>query len=152
MTGMEMLVVGGNECVLGKVRHDGYDVVDWIEHVGADNVLKMKLDGVWKAYYGWRWKKMSDISRMSEIESEYQKGGFPFKTVEKASAMSAEDLMEQANEYLQEEESAKMIKEPDFYEGYLCGYKDYEVVVNIDAGKITINREDYNKKEMSDEE
>lgn len=141
MTGAEWIIVKGKKAVLGKVRHDGMDCLDWLKQMSGSKLFRMKLNDVWKAYWAWRqnnWKKFDEkydpkvdgspfVSAASdETDSNYQVGGFPFD-IPQGMKKNFKKLYVFAH--------TKIPQDDDFQ----CGYGDYEVFINLDDKTTLVN-------------
>lgn len=146
MTGNETIIIKGGEAVLGKVRHSGYDIVDFLTE-NKSAVLGMALDQVWPAYYSWRINGMSQDSLSAEIPTSFQTSGFKFSIPAGIDKKKEDDLIDSAQSHLAVLEKAKQAQDPNFNEGFLCGYSDYCVLINLDDQTITINGKDISKYE-----
>ena len=127
MTGAEILIKMGEDCVFGKVRHSGYDIVDFVKEKG-DGLFDIPFDDMWKEYYSWRTEKFDDFSIESEIESDYQQTGFRGKVVQDESLVGQFEKTCSALE----DEIAEMDKDSIF----LCSYSDYRVLIDCDNRNV----------------
>jgi len=129
MTGAEILIKQGEDCVLGKVRHGGDDIIDYIKEKD-DKLFDISFDNMWKEYYAWRIKDFSDICIQSEIQSKYQKTGFKGKITK--SDVPIEQFSKTCYDLEQE------IEKIDDNDGLLCGYGDYHVMIDCDDKKVYV--------------
>jgi len=128
MTGAEVIIKQGNKCILGKVRHDGYDVDEFFK----DAIFELAPDKIWPGYQQYR-KDVGCYFEGEEIETHYE-DGFPFDfesdiDVYKEPNRWFNTAMECAESLLRTEHDANE-------EGYICSYGDYRFIVDYDNKKI----------------
>jgi len=127
MTGAEVLIKQGNSVVLGKVRHDGYDVKDFFKGKKIFNIDHLEL---WKEYLKFRRKDFSDICLKSEIQTEYDEGF--------CNVFSEEPIITDDDTFYNVVKAIEnLIESCNPEDGYLCGYTDYMVLVDYDKKKVT---------------
>lgn len=142
MTGNTTIIVKSNKVILGKVRHSGYNMLDWLKEKGK-NVFRMKMKNVWSVYWIWRRKRSSDVSQDCEIESKFNFKGFSFEVPPELPTNSHyfDVLQSLAESELKIYEKKIQKKNPDFYEGFRCGYGDYRILIDFDRKYIEVNGE-----------
>ena len=140
MTGSEVIIIGpdGKRCILGKVRHSGYETAEWF--VNPEHRRPEKFLSLWTDYITNRQEGQTEISRSSEIESQYQDAGFVFDFPLDSRDLAGEDLyaalVAEAEKLLSGQEKIAQQKDPDDFEGMLCSYCDVPVLVDLRAGSF----------------
>lgn len=110
MTGAEVVIRKGRTCVLGKVRHDGYDVVEFFNPKDLSQFIGSPKD-LWGAYRNFRGTDNYDIT--SQFLDGYE---FPFR------GGDLDHLIQTAEQ---------MIETADSNDGYLCSYGDYRLLIEF---------------------
>lgn len=133
MTGMEMIIIKGNEVILGKVRHDGYDAVDWLK-ANSKLVLAMPFEDIWPDYFKYHMTNVVDMEH--ECESSYNFTGYRFTPgkLKKHPLGKEEAIISEAQRRLR-----LAALDPVLEDGFTCSYGDYGVVIDLDKQRITIN-------------
>lgn len=127
MTGAEVLIKNGNNVILGKVRHSGYDVKEFFK---GKKIFKTDYTELWKKYLEFRRKDFSDVCLKSEITTEYD-NGFCNIFVEEPVITNNDEF------YSLVKHIESLIESSNPEDGYLCGYTDYMVLVDYDKKKVT---------------
>ena len=114
MTGATVLIKQNNKVLMGKVRHDGYDMENIFVKFTLEEYAEPR--DIWLAYLKERRSDSSQIYMESEIITKYDNGYYI-------------DVLDDI--ILNSEESFNIILEnvynniDDDCDGYLCGYSDY---------------------------
>jgi hypothetical protein len=119
MTGAEVVIRNGRTCVLGKVRHDGYDVVDFFNPKNLSQFSGSPKE-LWDAYRHFRASQYgysNPLGGDADIDSRFLDGfEFPFR------GGDLEHLIQTAE---------NMITAVDPDDGYLCSYGDYCLLIEF---------------------
>lgn len=115
MTGCEIIIKNGTMCLLGKFRHDGGDVEEFVRN----NWKSYKqIADLWKAIrYDYLKGSSSDPD---DVESKYTRMGYYFKVNEDDKEKKCWDI---AYKSLEDDASDD--------DGYNCSYTDYTVFVDL---------------------
>ena len=128
MTGAEVIIRQGNTCILGKVRHDGYDVGDFFKKT----CFKHAFDKLWPAYIAWRERHYGKDS-LDSIETKFING---YRFIFKSRKPTAEWL----DKAITKAEEA--INEIDEEDGYTCSYGDHRLIIDYDTKTIINTNEE----------
>ncbi len=129
MTGAEIIVVFGSDVLVIKVRHDGYDTVDFFKQFDFDKVLFWDFG---KNYYDWRTQLYQLLNEEHEIDGgeNYQKTGYFFTCNGVKHDDPADAFRTLTYTYCEE------LKVKDPSNGFLCSYGDYKWLVDYGTKQI----------------
>lgn len=121
MTGATVFIIYGDSVVIGKVRHDGFELEDIMKDLIKEPIDETKSDskphvGFWMKTYLKFLEEMMGYDVTYEIESIFQYTGF--ETTKKGTILDT---------------LTKIPLEDDFS----CSYGDYMYVIDLDNKTIT---------------
>lgn len=143
MTGATIIIKKGNDYIITKVRHSGYDTRDFFDQ---PNIFKTPFDKLSKRYHTWRKDtpvrvkdRVGPICRKFNLRdpgavlSKYTVNGMQFKM---PPMNATPNLLFDAADAVADQIWLDYEKRTGKEEGMFCGYGDYTWLIDYDNKKI----------------
>jgi len=138
MTGAEVYIMGEKHGLLGKVRHDGDDVVEFFspDNLRKFSEVKATPQDIWKAYRAERKLRGWEDYPESEIDTKYP-DGFVFP-IEDFYRHISDSCPEDCSEFFPVITEG-LLAERDEEDGLLCSYSDYVAFIYQKDGNYVLH-------------